>query len=58
MKKEEYKELQINKIIKIDGVSTVYYSGTLMIPDRVDVMRYLKESDKNIATVNFRRIAE
>ena len=56
MKKQEFKELQIHGKKQIADTLTVYYSGTLMIPDRIDIIRFYKETFKEVKTVSFRQV--
>ena len=54
--KQEFKELQIHGKKQIADTLTVYYSGTLMIPDRIDIIRFYKETFKEVKTVSFRQV--
>ena len=54
--RQEFKELQIHGKKQIADTMTVYYSGVLMIPDRLDIIRYYKETFKTVSFVNFRQI--
>lgn len=45
--------LSVHDIYKVNDICNIVYSGIMTNNDRVDLSRYIKESDKNIVLVNF-----